>query len=182
MREEFERLYSAYHQQLFQYLFYLIRNRETAEELVQEVYIKVLHSYETFEGKSSEKTWLYSIAKHVAIDWIRKQSRKKRRSEGKEYEWSEREFEIEDKQPLPDQIAAQKDEIQQIYQMLEKCTPDQQQVMILRYVQSFSISESAEILGWTESKVKTTQHRAIKSLQKHLKAHEESFGGKEEMQ
>ncbi|SDO32554.1 RNA polymerase sigma factor SigX [Alkalicoccus daliensis] len=182
MREEFERLYSAYHQQLFQYLFYLVRNRETAEELVQEVYIKVLHSFETFEGKSSEKTWLYSIAKHVAIDWIRRQSRKKRKFEGKEYEWSEREFEIEDKQPLPDQIVAQQDEIQHIYKMLEKCTHDQQQVMILRYVQALSIAESAEILGWSESKVKTTQHRAIKALQKHLKAYEDSFERKEETQ
>ncbi|NJP38712.1 RNA polymerase sigma factor SigX [Alkalicoccus luteus] len=182
MREEFERLYTTYHQQLFQYLFYLVRSRETAEELVQEVYIKVLHSFETFEGKSSEKTWLYSIAKHVAIDWIRRQSRKKRKFEGKEYEWSEREFEIEDKQPLPDQIVEQQEEIQQVYQMLEKCTKDQQQVIVLRYVQALSIAESAEILGWSESKVKTTQHRAIKALQKHLKAHEDVQEGKEETQ
>ncbi|PIB51893.1 RNA polymerase subunit sigma, partial [Pseudomonas sp. 2588-5] len=96
-----------------------------------EVYIKVLNSYETSEGKSSEKTWLYSIAKHVAIDWIRKQSRKKRKSEGKEYEWSEREFEIEDNDPLPEEIVVQKEEVQHIYKMLEKCSQDQQQVVLL---------------------------------------------------
>jgi RNA polymerase sigma-70 factor, ECF subfamily len=180
VREEFERLYSAYHQQLFQYLFYLVRSRETAEELVQEVYIKVLHSYETFEGKSSEKTWLYSIAKHVAIDWIRRQSRKKRKFEGKEYEWSEREFEIEDKQPLPEDIITQQEEIQHVYKMMDKCTPDQKQVLLLRYVQSLSIAESADVLGWSESKVKTTQHRALKALQKHLQKYEETFSGKED--
>jgi RNA polymerase sigma-70 factor, ECF subfamily len=180
VREEFERLYSAYHQQLFQYLFYLVRNRETAEELVQEVYIKVLHSYETFEGKSSEKTWLYSIAKHAAIDWIRRQSRKKRKFEGKEYEWSEREFEIEDKQPLPDEIVAQQDEIQHIYKTMKKCTKDQQQVIVLRYIQGLSIAESADILGWSESKVKTTQHRAIKALKKHLQTDGENIQGKED--
>ncbi|PRO65908.1 RNA polymerase sigma factor SigX [Alkalicoccus urumqiensis] len=179
MKEEFERLYSAYHQQLFQYVFYLVRSRETAEELVQEVYIKVLNSFESFEGKSSEKTWLYSIAKHVAIDWIRRQSRKKRKFEGKEYEWSEREFEIEDKQPLPEDIVMQKEEIQQVYRMLEKCTADQQQVMILRYVQSLSIAECADILGWSESKVKTTQHRALKALQKQLKSAEDARGREE---
>ncbi|CAM3922474.1 RNA polymerase sigma factor SigX [Alkalicoccus chagannorensis] len=168
MKEEFERLYSAYHQQLFQYIFYLVRQRETAEELVQEVYIKVLHSLDTFEGKSSEKTWLYSIAKHVAIDWIRRQSRKKRKSEGKEYEWSEREFEIEDKQPLPDEIVTKREEVQHIYLMLDKITPDQKQVILLRYIQALSIAECADILGWSESKVKTTQHRAVKSLRKHL--------------
>lgn len=168
VREEFDRLYEQYHHQLFQYLFYLVRHRETAEELVQEVYIKVLNSFSTFEGKSTEKTWLYSVAKHVAIDHIRKQSRKKRRAEGKEYEWSEREFEIEDRNPLPDEIVVQKEEVQEVYNMLEKCTEDQQQVMILRFVQSLSIAEAAEVLGWTESKVKTTQHRAIKALKGHL--------------
>ncbi|AOM84152.1 RNA polymerase sigma factor SigX [Salisediminibacterium beveridgei] len=168
MREEFDRLYEQYHHQLFQYLFYLVRHRETAEELVQEVYIKVLNSFSTFEGKSTEKTWLYSVAKHVAIDHIRKQSRKKRRAEGKEYEFSEREFEIEDRDPLPDEIVVQKEEVQEVYKMLEKCTEDQQQVMILRFVQSLSIAEAAEVLGWTESKVKTTQHRAIKALKGHL--------------
>ncbi|SES36479.1 RNA polymerase sigma factor SigX [Salipaludibacillus aurantiacus] len=175
MREEFERLYETYHHQLFQYLFYLVRSRETAEELVQEVYIKVLNSYETFEGKSSEKTWLYSVAKHVAIDWIRKQTRKKRKSDGKEYEWTEREFEVEDRAPLPEEIIVQKDEVQQVYRMLEKCSEDQQQVVLLRFVQSLSISETAEILGWTESKVKTTQHRAIKTLKKHLEKAEEDY-------
>lgn len=175
MREEFERLYNTYHHQLFQYLFYLVRSREEAEELVQEVYIKVLDSFDTFEGKSTEKTWLYSVAKHVAIDSIRKQTRKKRKAEGKEYEWSEKEFEVKDKNPLPEEIVIQKDEVQQVYKMLEKCSEDQRQVIVLRYVQSLSISETADILEWTESKVKTTQHRAIKSLKKHLQAATAAF-------
>ncbi|MBU9710414.1 RNA polymerase sigma factor SigX [Evansella tamaricis] len=168
MREEFDRLYKTYHHTLFQYLFYMVRNREVAEELVQEVYIKVLHSFQSFEGKSSEKTWLYSVAKHVGIDWIRSQSRKKRKWEGKQYEWSEREFELQDHALLPEEILLQKDELQQVYRMLKRCSEDQQQVIILRYIQSLSITETADVLGWTESKVKTTQHRAIKTLQKHL--------------
>ncbi|TMW70162.1 RNA polymerase sigma factor SigX [Alteribacter natronophilus] len=168
MREEFERLYETYHQALFQYLFYMVRNRETAEELVQEVYIKVLHSYKGFEGKSSEKTWLYSIAKHVAIDWMRSQNRKKRKWLGKQYELSERAFEMRDPSPLPDEIVEQNDDVQHVYRMMEKCTEDQKQVLILRYIQSMSIQETAAVLDWTESKVKTTQHRAVKALKKHL--------------
>ncbi len=67
VNEEFDRIYETYHQSLFQYLFYLVKNRDTAEELVQEVYIKVFQSYSGFEGKSSEKTWLYSVARHVVL-------------------------------------------------------------------------------------------------------------------
>ncbi|MFA9556630.1 RNA polymerase sigma factor SigX [Evansella sp. AB-rgal1] len=168
MREEFDRLYDTYHNTLFQYLYYMVRNREVAEELVQEVYIKVLHSYQSFEGKSSEKTWLYSVAKHVGIDYIRSQSRKKRKWEGQKFEWSEKEFEIPDHALLPEEVLVQKDELQQIYNVLKQCSEDQQQVIILRYIQALSITETADVLGWTESKVKTTQHRAIKALKQHL--------------
>lgn len=166
MENTFDYLYETYHQSLFQFVFYMVRNRETAEELVQEVYIKVLHSYETFEGKSSEKTWLYSIARHVAIDWIRKQNRQKRKWLGilgpveKE--------EIRDTAPLPEEIVTQREEIRLIYKGLKKCTIDQQQVIILRYVQGLSIQEASQILGWSESKVKTTQHRAIKALKEFV--------------
>ncbi|RSL29640.1 sigma-70 family RNA polymerase sigma factor [Salibacterium salarium] len=163
MQEEFERLYETYHHSLFQYLFYMVRDKETAEELVQEVYIKVFHSIDSFEGKSSEKTWLYSIARHVGIDWIRKQNRKKRKWLGVLGPLSKEE--IRDPAPLPEEIVSAKDEAREVFAGMEHCTPDQRQVLVLRFVDSLSINEAAEILGWSESKVKTTQHRAIKKLQ-----------------
>ncbi|WP_096202024.1 RNA polymerase sigma factor SigX [Bacillus sp. FJAT-45350] len=162
MEDAFERLFETYHQSLFQFIFYMVRHRETAEELVQEVYIKVLQSFENFEGKSSEKTWIYSVARHVTIDYIRKQNRKKRKWFG--LVGSIDEIDIRDDAPLPEEIVTKRDEIRQIYKGLQKCTVDQQQVIVLRYIEALSIYETAEILGWSESKVKTTQHRAIKSL------------------
>ncbi|QOY37757.1 RNA polymerase sigma factor SigX [Anaerobacillus isosaccharinicus] len=173
MNEEFERLYETYHHSLFQFLFYMVRNRQIAEELVQEVYIKVFNSYSSFKGDSSEKTWLYSIARHVGVDWIRSQNRKKRKFLGI-FELSEKEYQIRDAEPLPDEIVLEREEMKEVYQMLGKCSFDQQQVIILRYIEALSISETANILGWTESKVKTTQHRAIKSLQELLGANHHS--------
>jgi len=159
----FDRLYEQYHQSLFQFIFYMVRNRETAEEIVQEVYIKVLQSYDSFAGNSSEKTWLFSIARHTTIDWIRKQNRQKRRWFGGESS-IENEV-IRDHALLPEEIVTQRDEIRQIYKGLQQCSLAQQQVMILRFIEQLSIAETADILGWSESKVKTTQHRAIKTLQ-----------------
>lgn len=173
MDNEFERLYETYHHSLFQFLFYMVRNRQIAEELVQEVYIKVLNSYSSFKGDSSEKTWLYSIARHVGVDWIRGQNRKKRKFLGL-FELSEKEYQFRDENPLPDEIVMEKEEMKEVYQMLGKCSLDQQQVIILRYIESLSISETATILGWTESKVKTTQHRAIKSLKELLSTEDHS--------
>lgn len=161
MDSVFQQLYEKYHQEVFQFLFYMVKNRETAEDLMQEVYIKVLHNYKQFEGKSSEKTWLYSIARNTAIDHFRKQKSWKQRLFSN-YDWSR--DTIKDEQPLPEEIALVHDEVKALYKSLDHCNIDQRAVLILRYIQSLSIFETAKVLGWTESKVKTTQHRALKTV------------------
>lgn len=175
MDSVFEELYEKYHDDIFNFLFYMVRNREQAEDLVQEVYIKVLRSYKRFKGESSEKTWLLSIARHVAIDFFRKQKSWRRRVSEK-FDWND--DQLCDMQPLPEEIAIQKEEIQRMYRCLERCTIDQQLVIVLRFIQSLSIAETAETLGWTESKVKTTQHRALKVLKKYMEE-EATKGGKQ---
>ncbi|MED3551201.1 RNA polymerase sigma factor SigX [Cytobacillus praedii] len=175
MDSVFDELYRKYHHDVFQFLFYMVKNKEQAEDLVQEVYIRVLKSYERFEGKSSEKTWLFSIARNVAIDSFRKQKGWKQRILEK-FDWST--SQVKDDQPIPEDIAVQNEEIQQIYSCLDQCTVDQRLVIVMRYIHEFSILETAEALGWTESKVKTTQHRALKILKKQM----EEMMGKEGME
>ncbi|BBW95781.1 RNA polymerase sigma factor SigX [Geobacillus icigianus] len=169
----FEQLYEKYHDDLFNFLFYMVRNREQAEDLVQEVYVKVLRSYKRFEGQCSEKTWLLSIARHVAIDFFRKQ--KRRRQWVGAADWSEEQISADG--PQPEELAIQNEEIQQLYRCLARCTLDQQLVLVLRFIQSLSIAETAEALGWTESKVKTTQHRALKALKHYMEEEAEREGG-----
>ncbi|MBA4537320.1 RNA polymerase sigma factor SigX [Bacillus aquiflavi] len=174
MDSVFEELYEKYHHDVFQFLFYMVKNREQAEDLVQEVYIRVLKSYGRFEGKSSEKTWLFSIARNVAIDFFRRQKGWKKVL-FERFDWSTQQVK-DDTQPLPEEIATKNDEIQLIYRCLDQCTVDQKIVIIMRYFQDLSIIETAAALGWTESKVKTTQHRALKMLKKHLEELSEKEG------
>lgn len=68
----------------------------------------------------------------------------------------------------PEAFIELNDELRHLLEALEKCTGDQQLVIILRYFQELSIAETAAILNWTEGKVKTTQHRAIKQLRELL--------------
>ncbi|MDA6151375.1 RNA polymerase sigma factor SigX, partial [Escherichia coli] len=84
-----------------------------------------------FEGKSSEKTWLFSIARNVAIDSFRKQKGWKQRIMEK-FDWSTQE--VKDELPLPEEIAVQREEIQLIYRCLDLCTIDQRLVIIMRYI------------------------------------------------
>ncbi|XXM74131.1 RNA polymerase sigma factor SigX [Lysinibacillus sphaericus] len=166
MNSVFDELYSKYHQDVFNFLIYMVQNRQQAEDLVQEVYIRVLKSYQNFEGKSSEKTWLFSIAKNVAIDHFRKQKNWKNRILEK-FDWGRNELASEE--ALPEEITMANEEIQELYQCLKQCPTDYRLVIIMRYLQELSIKETSEILDWSESKVKTTQHRALKWLKQEMK-------------
>lgn len=165
MNSVFDEIYQKYHHDVFQFLYYIVNHKETAEDLVQEVYIRVLKSYDRFEGKSTEKTWIFSIARNVAIDHFRKHKNWKSKMIEK-FDWSKQQIKAED--DLPEAIAIQEENVQNIYNALKKCTVDQRIVIIMRYLKEQSISETAEVLGWTESKVKTTQHRALKVLRKSM--------------
>ncbi|CAH0206312.1 ECF RNA polymerase sigma factor SigX [Peribacillus frigoritolerans] len=172
MDSVFHDLYEKYHQEIYQFIFYMTKNRETAEDLVQEVYIRVMKAYERFEGKSSEKTWMYSIARNVTIDHFRKQKGWKDKI-FPNFDW-DRQL-LKDEEPIPEEVAIKNDEIQDIYQCLNRCTTNQRSVIILRYIQGLSITETSEVLNWSESKVKTTQHRALKAIKKLM----EDLSGKE---
>ncbi|OZU90077.1 RNA polymerase sigma factor SigX [Virgibacillus indicus] len=180
MKVVFEEIYEKYHRDLFQFIFYIVKDKQLTEDLVQDVYVKVLKSYSSFRRESSEKTWLFSIARHVTIDYFRSQNRKRKRFM-EFFDWNKKGEIIQDQNPMPDEIAIQSEAMQTIYNNLDKCTPDQKSVLILRYIQSFSIKETAEILNFTESKVKTTQHRALNALRKFLTEEQEKGGDADEI-
>lgn len=174
MNSVFDELYTKYHHDVFQFLFYMVKSREQAEDLVQEVYIRVLKAYGRFEGKSSEKTWIFSIARNVAIDHFRKQKGWKQKLI-ESFDFSDRQIKDEE-QLIPEELAIQNEQIKLMYDCLDRCTVDQRMVIIMRYIQELSIAETAEALAWTESKVKTTQHRALKTLKKLMETKLEKEG------
>ncbi|WP_400246594.1 RNA polymerase sigma factor [Niallia sp. JL1B1071] len=156
-----DELYRQYNQELIHFLLYLGVKKEEAEDLVQEVFIRVLKTKCLFKGESSERTWLYTIAKNIAIDHFRKQKNS--------YSFdSEIPIHIKDEQALPEEIALHKEQLDWINHLLTCCTADQKKVIYCRYLKEMSIIETALNLGWSESKVKTTQHRALKLLKRSL--------------
>ena len=79
------------------------------------------------------------------------------------------------KKKAPEQFTEMNEELRQLLSALEECTGDQKMVVVMRYMQQLSVQETAEILGWTVAKVKTTQHRALKNLRQIM----ERYNGKE---
>ena len=73
---------------------------------------------------------------------------------------------------IPEEISILNEDKIRLYKTLDMCTGDQKMVIIMRFFQDLSIAETADALGWTEGKVKTTQHRAINSLRDKLSSTE----------
>lgn len=72
-----EELYIGYNKDIFNYLYSLVNDKSVAEDLLSETYLKVLIGYSHFRGESSEKTWIYSIARYTFYEYIREKNKKR---------------------------------------------------------------------------------------------------------
>ncbi|MFB3167421.1 RNA polymerase sigma factor [Neobacillus sp. 179-C4.2 HS] len=154
-------LYEEYFDDVYHYLLYFTNSKTDAEDLTQDTFIKVLKNYDSFRQESSMKTWILSIARRTAIDHYRRKklisilpSILSDISKSKDF------FPEAEMDHCEDWAILQK--------ALLTLKPDYRNVVILRGLKEFSIKETAEVLNWKESKVKTDYHRAIKLLKESL--------------
>lgn len=146
---------------ILKYILFKVRDYQQAEDLTQETFIKAYIKFETFKEYSSEKTWLFKIAHNLTVDYFRKQKPIIKLPEFLKTK--------EDYSPLPLEIIQLKENSMMVYQTINRLKESHKNVILLRKIKGFSIEDTAKILNWTESKVKSTLHRALPALEKELK-------------
>lgn len=158
--DRIERWFYQYGNDIYNYLAYFT-GRGDVEDLVQEVFAKALRALPSYEGRAQPKTWLLTIARHAAIDYKRKQ---------RWMDWFPETVLglLTSKERTPERMLVFKEQLHEVYQAMDKLKSTYREVLILRLIEGVSTQETAEILGWSEAKVSTTLHRAIKELQKQL--------------
>ncbi|MEH7248608.1 RNA polymerase sigma factor [Neobacillus niacini] len=149
-----------YNKDIYHFLVYYIGSSDV-EDLVQEVFIRAIKGFDTYQKKSSPKTWLFSIARHVGIDEMRKRSRLRK----KQMIWS---MDEQTEKETPEEILQLNENNRLLYQSIQSLKANYRDVIILRGIKEFSVSETAAILNWNENKVRITYHRALKTLQKSI--------------
>ncbi|MGM0878848.1 MAG: RNA polymerase sigma factor [Bacillota bacterium] len=159
--EVIEEIYELYYTDVYKFLICFTGNRNDAEDLTQEVFMKVLKAHSNFNNQSKLKTWILSIAKHVAIDQMR---RKKFLSIFKESFLNQ----IPSNQKSPFEVLQINENKKLLYDAIATLKPNYRAVIILRGINEFSIKETSEILECKESKVKVDYHRALSVLKKKL--------------
>jgi RNA polymerase sigma-70 factor, ECF subfamily len=154
-----EELFHQYSHLIYRFILLMINSKEEAEDLTQEVFIRAYKGLPNYKGEASYKTWLYSIARNITYDHYRKK---------RTINFIKDLAQIDRKEPVPDEILEMKEQTQQLYRAIMDLKLPYREIIILRKIKGYQISETAEILGWTEAKVKTTLHRALLALKKQL--------------
>ncbi|GAA0440807.1 RNA polymerase sigma factor YlaC [Lentibacillus halophilus] len=159
-QEQIIEWYDMYSLSLFKYILKMIHDAQQAEDLLQDTFIKA-YTY-LMRGKDVDypKTFLYRTAHNLTIDHIRKH---KPIRMIKDF-FNNR----EDPGPSVEDVIEIQESSQELFDALYSLKANYRQVIILRRVEEFSVKDTAEILGWTESKVKSTLFRGLQKLEEKL--------------
>lgn len=155
-------LYHRLERPLFAFLVKTLRDREAAADVLNDTMLDVWRQAGRFEGKSSVATWIYAIAHHKAISWLRRR---------REVELNDEvAAEIPDDSPSAEARLADADVAVTIARLMERLSVDHRVVLQLAYFQEFSVSQIAEILDCPENTVKTRMFYARQRLKALLEA------------
>jgi RNA polymerase sigma-70 factor (ECF subfamily) len=160
-REALEELYLLHFDRIYSYLHMSVGNRHDAEDLTTQTFLRMLESIKRFRWQSAPfSAWLFRIAHNLAMDHFRASRRWQPEEEVPEPRGEE--------EPSAEAQAFQSIGRQSMLELIEDLSEEQQQVLTLKFVFNFPNAEVATILGKTEGAVKSLQHRALVSLQKHI--------------
>jgi RNA polymerase sigma-70 factor (ECF subfamily) len=165
----FEELIQGYRQRVFRLAFGMLRNREDAEDLTQEIFVKAFLSIHKFDERSSFSTWLHSVAVHACLDELRK---RKARAPARGLDEIE---EISDGKDSVQAAAEKRAAAEVLKEALEKLEPEARHLLSLRDADGLSYQEIAECMRLKLGTVKSKIKRARMALRKLLEKNRELF-------
>ncbi len=164
--DAFDGLYLLYADRVFRYLMARLENVDFAEEVTSQVFVRLIEKIEKYRIAPKDNVaifsaWLYRMTYNKMIDNLRSQKRKKtlplehaaRVSQGGHLA-----LEVE-----------KRIEFDQILQKLRLLNEQQRKVIVLRFIEGYSIAETAKVLQKSEGAVKALQHRSLDSLRRYLR-------------
>ena len=165
----FDEIYATYCKMVFNLALHYVQNVEDAEEITQDVFVKIFNGLHTFKNQSSIKTWIYRITINQSLDFISSRNTKKRlfltsflgislektRSEAINFNHPGVELE-------------QKEAIKKIFEAINQLSDTQKTAIILLKIEGKSQNETAEIMKIHIKALESLVQRAKKNLKKYI--------------
>ena len=169
----FRELIRRYERPVFSLIFRMVRDRETAEDLSQETFIKVLNHVDKYRPEFKLSSWLFKIANNVAIDHMRKRQLETVSMDGSPHARSQAEteatsFDVEARQETALEELESKELGSAIERAIATLRPEYRSCIMLRHVEGRSYEEIAATLDLPLGTVKTYIHRARHELRRAL--------------
>ena len=160
--DAFAELYRAHVQTIYRYIAHRVSDNQLAEDLTGDVFTRALQSLGNYRDQGRPfVAWLYRIAHARVVDHYRKSDRRPAESD------------IDDNEPIRvdvnmDEGMVQQQAAQTLRTAIAELTGDQQQVIILRFIEGHRTDKVAQLMGKKPNAIKALQHRALRALGKRL--------------
>jgi len=161
-----DRLIEQYQHRLLRYLVYLSGNRELAEDLFQETWIRVLERGHQYDGRHEFCTWLYAVARNLTIDYLRKKNPIS--LDGLMEKENTAPFEPADERPLAWEVMAQHEQAERISAALVTIPAEYRETVVLRFQEGLALDEIARVTGAKLGTVKSRLYRGLDMLVSRL--------------
>lgn len=161
-KEAFGRLYDIYVDRIYRHIYYRTSNVEDARDLTHDVFIEAWQALPRYKRtKTPFLGWLFTICRHTVIDYYRTK---------KDYAYLNNEIILEDVGKSPEEFAEAQYNQQEIRRAILKLPCDQQQVILMSFIEGFDYREIAATLNKSEGNIRVIIHRALKKMREIMGA------------
>lgn len=173
----FELLLTRHKKPVFNFILRFVGSRETAEDLLQETFLRVIKGAEAYQRQAKFTTWLYTIARNLCVDQSRRAKHRKAQSLDAPMSNSADSGTLLDVVPsteiASDRQAVNKELQVRLQEALARLSEEQREVFLMRQVQGMAFKEIAEVVGVPENTVKSRMRYALERLQRALSEYED---------
>lgn len=160
--EAFGILYERYVDKIYSYIYYKVGNEEDAEDLTAKTFLRALRHIGNYQDRGVPfYAWLYRIAHNLVANWLRDRSRRKVIPLGI---LTPRPSNT----PEPDEVLEEEERRKAVLAAIKRLPPDKQELLYLKFVERLTNQEIAQIMGRTESAIKSLYHRTLIALRREL--------------
>lgn len=162
----FKKIFDECHRGVFNLCFHMLQDRQEAEDITQEVFLKAFRKINKFRGESKISTWLHRIAVNSCLNRLRRNKRASFLSLDFLLEKGERQTDVQENGPL--ERFTREEEKKYVRKAVDSLPKNQRLAVILNHYAGFSYQEISEIMGFSPSSVRSLLYRAKQHLQKKL--------------
>lgn len=160
--DAFGELYLLHLDAIYRYIYYRVGNANDAEDLAEQVFLNAWEALPCYKRRGIRfSSWLYRIAHNVVVDYHRRQKPTVSMPSLEKVDW-------EDEQPTSLERVIEAEEASALATAIAQLPEEQQQVIVLRFIEGLKHTEVARIIGKSEGACRVIQHRALTALNQLL--------------